>query len=213
MLLALDTSTDVISVALHDGALVRRQRTVQASRHHAELLNGEISELLRQCGVGIDQLTRIVVGTGPGGFTGLRVGITTGRTLALALGITCDGVLTLDAMARAALDAELVSGDFVVALDARRREVFWASYSNGRRVSVPAAINPQRLLADHQSDLVVVGNIAASYPIFESVIDAVPSAAAIATIASAHDGVFEVMPATPVYVRTPDATEPVARVK
>jgi tRNA threonylcarbamoyl adenosine modification protein YeaZ len=186
---------------------------VQASRSHAELLNGEISELLRQCGVGIDQLTRIVVGTGPGGFTGLRVGITTGRTLALALGITCDGVLTLDAMARAALDAELVAGDFVVALDARRREVFWAQYSKGKRVTAPAAITPQRLLDDHQSDLVVVGNIAASYPIFANVIDAVPSAAAIATIASAHDGVFEVMHPTPVYVRTPDATEPVARVK
>ena len=207
MLLALDTSTDVVSVAVHDGTSVVGQLANEVERRHAEHLNVLIDSLLVSANITSHQLTGIVVGTGPGGFTGLRVGLVTARTLALALNIPCHGVLTLDAMAFAALEQGQGAEDFLVALDARRREVFWARYVNGKRMAGPLADSPQGLRDQPWGTLPVVGNIARAYPdSFPYIIDAAPSATDVlgAFVAKA----CEITGPDPVYVRTPDATEP-----
>jgi tRNA threonylcarbamoyladenosine biosynthesis protein TsaB len=97
-----------------------------SSRRHAEELAPAIDALVTRHGVpGL-----VVVGTGPGPFTGLRVGLVTARTLARGWGIDVAGVPSLDAIARGALDDPSLAGRSVlVATDARRREVYLARYS------------------------------------------------------------------------------------
>ena len=87
-------------------------------------------------------MTAIAVGVGPGPFTGLRVGLVTARTLALALDIPVYGVCTLDVLAAEAVDAGL--DDFLVATDARRKEVYLASYDGGRRDGDRPVVQPGR---------------------------------------------------------------------
>ena len=89
-----------------------------------------IDEVMTESGITKPELTAIAVGRGPGPFTGLRVGLVTARTLALALGLEVHGVTSLDAVALQAVDAGIatVGTDFIVATDARRREVYWARY-------------------------------------------------------------------------------------
>lgn len=214
MLLALDTATDAVSIALHDDTDLVAERTLGAARRHVEVLIPEIETLLRAYGFTIEALTAVAVGVGPGAFTGLRVGLVTARTLAYARDLPCHGVLTLDALAAAALDAGSVGAHepFGIAIDARRREVFWARYEQSRRVSEPLASAPVELASGDLDDLTVVGDAVERYPgVFAREVAASPSAAAIARIALRHDDRFDVVAPTPVYVRRPDATEPGAR--
>jgi tRNA threonylcarbamoyladenosine biosynthesis protein TsaB len=148
LLLAFDTATPTVGAALHDGvrviAVSAPARPVGAwsasgspgarparddARRHGELLAPAIQQVLGQVGAVPTDLTDLAVGTGPGPFTGLRVGLVTARTLGQTLGIAVHGVCTLDALAlQAVLDGALPVTDFVVATDARRREVYWAGY-------------------------------------------------------------------------------------
>ncbi len=129
MLLALDTSA-AVSVAVCDGRDVLVERSVHDPRRHAELLMPMVEEALRSAGVQRGDLTMIAVGRGPGPFTGLRVGLVCARTLALALGVPVHGVTSLDALALQVHDCGAVrpGQSFVVASDARRREVYWRRY-------------------------------------------------------------------------------------
>src|SRR3954447_25564975 len=134
MLLALDSATNAVTAALHDGTTVLAEHTVEDRLRHGELLAPVIDEVMRSAGVRPVDLTRIAVGVGPGPFTGLRIGLVTAGTMAMALGIDVVGVCTLDVLA-AAVD---IGGPFLVATDARRKEVYWARYSaSGRRVDGP----------------------------------------------------------------------------
>jgi tRNA threonylcarbamoyl adenosine modification protein YeaZ len=127
LLLAFDTSTPAVTVALSDGA----HRTVVAANRHGELLAPLVAEV---AGGRLRDLTGIVVGLGPGPFTGLRVGIVTARTMAHALGIPAYGACSLDALAEPG---------GAVATDARRREVYWAAYrADGARAEGPAVARP-----------------------------------------------------------------------
>lgn len=214
MLLALDTATDTVSIALHDATDVVAQHTVDAARRHVEALIPEIDALLRSQGLVARDLSGMAVGVGPGAFTGLRVGLVTARTLAHALAITCTGVLTLDSVAAAALDSGSVGAHepFVVALDARRREVFWARYDQSRRLTEPIASRPAEIALTEVADLTVVGDITQNYPgVFAREVAATPSAVAIARIALRLDERFDPLEPAPVYVRRPDAIEPGAR--
>jgi tRNA threonylcarbamoyl adenosine modification protein YeaZ len=127
LLLAIDTSTTAITVALHDGTRVVAEETTLDARAHAEHLAPELQRVLDTLSARPADVTDVVVGIGPGPFTGLRVGIVTGRTFGLALGLPVRGLCSLDALAHAAwLGAH--RGDLLVATDARRKEVYAAHY-------------------------------------------------------------------------------------
>jgi len=139
--LALDTSS-AISVAVVDGDTLLANDSVFAPRGHAELLAPMIRGVLERAGAGDfgegggAGIDGIVVGTGPAPFTGLRVGLVTAKTLALAWGVPVWGVCSLDALGAAH------GGSVTVVADARRREVYWARYEDGERVDGPAVSLP-----------------------------------------------------------------------
>ena len=112
LILAFDTATDVATSALVSDGEVLGERTSRA----VTLLE-DVDALLRQAGAQTRELEGLAVGVGPGSFTGVRIGLSTARGLALALGLPVAGVSTLDALAAGAPGA-------VPVIDARRREVF-----------------------------------------------------------------------------------------
>jgi len=124
-LLALDTATEQVSVAIgRDGAVLGAVQ-LAGGRRHAEQLAPAIEYLLRETGVHQDQFAAIAVGRGPGLFTGLRVGVTTAKVMAQALRIPVVAIPTLDLVA---YPLRHTSRLIVAVLDARRKEVFHAGY-------------------------------------------------------------------------------------
>lgn len=204
MLLAFDTATPAVTVAVHDGDDVRAEHTVVDARRHGELLGPGISHVLADAGIAASDLTRLAVGVGPGPFTGLRVGLVTVRAMADALGIPVVGVCTLDVLA-----ADVVAeGPFVVATDARRREVYWARYDEaGRRVDGPHVDRPAdvdwRGAAFGAGALLYRDAFAAAHgPQY-------PSAATMCALVAG--GRVALLEPQPLYLRRPDAVEPGAR--
>lgn len=201
LLLAFDTATPAVSVALHDGTRCLAERTVVDPMRHGELLAPGIAAVLEEAGADRSDLTDVAVGVGPGPFTGLRVGLVTARTLSAVLGVPAHGVCTLDVLAAA---AEL-PGPFLVATDARRREVYWASYADGvTRVDGPHVAKP----ADLATDVVVVGRGAVLYPEHfpNRAAPEHPSAAVLAEVVSRR--VVSLLPVEPLYLRRPDTAAP-----
>jgi tRNA threonylcarbamoyladenosine biosynthesis protein TsaB len=202
VLLAFDTATPHVTVALHDGDSVVATFESSESMRHGEMLAPGIEAVLSEAGVSVAAVTGIAVGVGPGPFTGLRVGLVTARTLALARGLPVHGVCTLDVLAAAAMDAGLE--EFVVATDARRKEVYLASYAAGRRVHGPEVVKPE----DAATDATVVGRGGVLYP--EHFPHAVgpehPEAAVLCDVVLRQR--FEVLDPEPLYLRRPDAAEP-----
>src|SRR5271170_5799717 len=134
-----------MTVALHDGSRVLAGQTTVSSRRHGELLAAMIEQVLAAGGAARTDLEAIAVGTGPGPYTGLRAGLVTARVLSSALGIPAVGVCTLDVIARAAAPAA-AGREFIVASDARRKEVYWARYDPAaRRIRGPAVSRPAEL--------------------------------------------------------------------
>jgi tRNA threonylcarbamoyl adenosine modification protein YeaZ len=207
LLLAFDTATPAVTVALHDGRRTLASSTHVDARRHGELLMPAVDRLLGEAGAKPAALTGIVVGVGPGPYTGLRVGLVTAAALGDALGVPVHGVCTLDGLAYAAdLD-----GPFVAVTDARRKEVYWARYENPRtRVTDPAVDRPADL-ADRVAGLPAIGAGAALYP--EVFSDVRPpehqSAAALAALAAEKlERGEEFPPPLPMYLRRPDAQVP-----
>lgn len=202
MLLAFDTATPHVTVALHDGDAVLTSFESEESMRHGEMLAPGIAQVLREAGVTAQRLTGIAVGVGPGPFTGLRVGLVTARTLAHVCKIPVHGVCTLDILAAAGIDDGLE--EFVVATDARRKEVYFASYVAGRRVQGPEVLKP----VDASTELPALGGGAVLYP--ESFPNAAapehPSAAVLCDVVSRQR--FELLAPDPLYLRRPDAVEP-----
>ncbi|GAB2948552.1 MULTISPECIES: tRNA (adenosine(37)-N6)-threonylcarbamoyltransferase complex dimerization subunit type 1 TsaB [Streptomyces] len=207
LLLALDTATPAVTVALHDGTDVVAASSQVDARRHGELLLPAVDRVLAEAGTRLDAVTAIVVGTGPGPYTGLRVGLMTADTFGLALGVPVHGLCTLDALAYAA-DVE---GPFVVATDARRKEVYWARYADPRtRVTDPAVDRPAEI-AEAVAGLPAVGAGALLYP------DTFPdvrapehvTAAALASLAAERLAAgAELQAPRPLYLRRPDAQVP-----
>jgi tRNA threonylcarbamoyladenosine biosynthesis protein TsaB len=147
LLLALDTATPAVTVALHDGSAVLAEAGATDARRHAELLAPAMERVLAQAGATASDLTDVAVGTGPGPFTGLRVGLVTARITAYALGLRLHGVSTLDVLAAQALEDGTMGPEFLVATDARRREVYWAAYR--RDPGADGGPLPERLDGPH----------------------------------------------------------------
>jgi tRNA threonylcarbamoyl adenosine modification protein YeaZ len=207
LLLAFDTATPAVTVALHDGLAVVGAESAVDARRHGELLAVAIDKVLRNAGASQRDLTALAVGTGPGPYTGLRAGLVTAAVLASALAIPADGICTLDVIAAEAAPA--AGGDeFLVATDARRREVYWARYDgNGLRLGGPNVGRPAELPAG----LPVAGEGAALYSELASrpLAPRYPSAPQLAALAAARLAAGE-PPARPepLYLRRPDAREP-----
>ncbi|MDQ4085343.1 MAG: tRNA (adenosine(37)-N6)-threonylcarbamoyltransferase complex dimerization subunit type 1 TsaB [Actinomycetota bacterium] len=204
MLLAFDTATQAVTVAVHDGADVLAERTHVDAMRHGELLAPAIAEVLDRAGVARTDLTAVAVGVGPGPFTGLRVGLVTARTLGAVLDIPVHGVCTLDVLAAAAE----VDGPFVVATDARRKEVYWASYSDRlTRLAGPHVAKP----ADVEVTGPVVGRGAVLYP--DALVPAAPpeypSAAVLARLVTR--GQANLVAPEPLYLRRPDVAASYSR--
>lgn len=204
LLLAFDTATPAVTVALHDGSRVIAEESAVDARRHGELLAAAIDKVLRSAGAGHADLTELAVGIGPGPYTGLRAGVVTANVLASALQIPAGGICTLDVIASAAA----AERDFLVATDARRREVYWALYArNGMRLVGPRVSRPADLPAGHP----VAGEGAVLYPelAIEPLAPRYPSAAQLAVLALARKEAGEpLLPAEPLYLRRPDAREP-----
>ncbi|WP_067437335.1 tRNA (adenosine(37)-N6)-threonylcarbamoyltransferase complex dimerization subunit type 1 TsaB [Nocardioides jensenii] len=206
MLLALDTASPQVTVALLDdaGTVVAERRTDHLMKH-AEQLAPLIAGVLTDAGVQQFDVTAVAVGVGPGPFTGLRVGLATARTFAMVLEIPVYGVCSLDALALEAVDSGAVEGPFVVATDARRKEVYWAAYDDrGRRVSEPAVDRP----ADVASDGPVVGEGAQLFPDhFPHAVEPLRPSAGWLGRAVVEERA-ELLDPDPLYLRRPDAVAP-----
>ncbi|MBO1335065.1 tRNA (adenosine(37)-N6)-threonylcarbamoyltransferase complex dimerization subunit type 1 TsaB [Streptomyces sp. VRA16 Mangrove soil] len=207
LLLALDTATPAVTVALHDGSSVLAESSQVDARRHGELLLPAVDRVLADAGVKLDAVTGIVVGVGPGPYTGLRVGLMTADTFGLALDVPVHGVCTLDGLA---YEAD-VDGPFVVATDARRKEVYWARYDDPRTRTTEAAVDRPADLADAVAGLPVVGAGGRLYP--EAFPDARGpehvSAAALAALAAEKLAAGEeLLEPRPLYLRRPDAQVP-----
>ncbi|WP_055493203.1 tRNA (adenosine(37)-N6)-threonylcarbamoyltransferase complex dimerization subunit type 1 TsaB [Streptomyces sp. TP-A0356] len=207
LLLALDTATPAVTVALHDGTSVVASSSQVDARRHGELLLPAVDRVLAEADTRLDAVTGIVVGVGPGPYTGLRVGLMTADTFGLALGVPVHGLCTLDALAY----ASDLTVPFVVATDARRKEVYWARYDNARtRVTEPAVDRPADI-AEQVAGLPAVGAGALLYPgTFEQAREPEHvSAAALASLAVERLAAGEELAAPrPLYLRRPDAQVP-----
>lgn len=225
---------------LRDGADLAERYEARTSVH-AEVLVPLVREVLGALGATTADVSGVVVGTGPAPFTGLRVGLVTARTLADALGVPLLGVCSLDVLAvqvLAALGPGSGPVEFLVAADARRREVYWARYRSvgassasgvgpGRleRVAGPGVGSPVtlRIGSAERGDLAVYGPGTRRYPDDlgspggpvgtpgASGVDTWGPAAvsAAAMLRAVRDGVVETTGTEPLYLRRPDVAEPV----
>jgi len=145
LVLGIDTATDVRVGLAADGQVVA-SAAIADTRAHAEQLMILVQQVLAEAGRTVSELTEVVVGIGPGPFTGLRVGVAAGHTLGAALGLPVRGVCSLDVVAAEWVRRGDAPAEFLIASDARRKEVYWARYDqtgrrlDGPQVSAPAAL-------------------------------------------------------------------------
>jgi tRNA threonylcarbamoyl adenosine modification protein YeaZ len=203
VVLALDTSTSV-AVGVARGAEVLGRARLDDRMAHVEQLVPLLHHCLADAGLTLADVDAVVVGLGPGPFTGLRVGIVSAQVLAAVRDVPLHGVCSLDAVAAAYAD-ERDGSDFVVATDARRREVYWARYAaDGRRQSGPDVSAP-----DLVPRLPTVGPAADLYPERLAVAPGPrrldPGVLAVRGLTLPDAGT------EPLYLRRPDAAEPTRR--
>lgn len=247
LLLALDTSGAAVTVALArvvdeapaaGEAQLLAERGVELAGQHAERLAPMVAEVLDATGYRIADVGTVAVGVGPGPFTGLRVGLVTARVLGQVLDVPVLGVCSLDALALQLIEAGgLEPGTrFVVATDARRREVYWAEYRAEcraedrtgsevvvggvlpQRLSRPAVDRPAELaarLGDEGGPVPVFGRGARLYPELLGVPpEGLPldvAGGAVARCAAVMRARGELLEPTPMYLRRPDAVAPGVR--
>ena len=211
LILAFDTSTPAVTVALcGDDGVLAQSMDVDA-RRHGELLAPAIARVLAAADAVPRDITAIAVGAGPGPYTGLRVGLVTAATLADALGVPAYPVCSLDILAAGHV------GPVLVATDARRREVYWAAYdAEGVRLAGPSVDRPPvvREWLEAHAGYSVLGDGALLYAdeFPDNTIPEhprYPAATALAHIVL-PDAVAgaDPDPLTPIYLRRPDATPP-----
>jgi tRNA threonylcarbamoyl adenosine modification protein YeaZ len=198
-ILAIDTATPAVTAGVirrdGDGIDVLAERVTVDARAHAEQLTPNVVAALANAGITVDDLDAVVVGCGPGPFTGLRVGMATAAAYGHALGIPVRGVCSLDAIG---VDT---AGDVLVVTDARRREVYWARYRDGLRVDGPAV--------NAAADVPVGAEAVAGSPDHTALFDLPRQPAvyptAIGLVRAVADWTGEPAPLIPLYLRRPDA--------
>ncbi len=215
LILAIDTSA-VASAALVSGEApesVVASFSTEDTRTHAEVLAPGIEKLLAGAGLTGPDIDAIVTGVGPGPFTGLRSGIVTARTLAFVWDKPLYGVMSLDAIALEVAESTDAAPEFIVATDARRKEVYWARYS------LAAGQLPQLQDGPHvgfASDLPALPVYGAGAGLYADVVNAVddfstrqPEALSLGQFALARLAAGEqLLDSTPLYLRESDAQVP-----
>jgi len=202
LVLALDTATPTLVAGLarwtSDGRIeVLAERAVPSGTRHAELLTPAVQGALADAGATLADVEVVVTGLGPGPFTGLRVGVVTAAAIADARGLPVVGVCSLDAVG---------AGARTVVTDARRKEVYWATYAaDGTRTQGPAVVRPEELRAPgpFTGDPAFAGRLAAD------VVPADVTTEGLLRAASpqlADPGARA--PLVPLYLRRPDAVPP-----
>jgi tRNA threonylcarbamoyl adenosine modification protein YeaZ len=187
MILAIDTATPAVTAGIVklEGIEVLAERVTLDARAHAEQLTPNVLAALADAGLTVGDLGAVVVGCGPGPFTGLRVGMATAAAYGHALGIPVHGVCSLDAIG---VESAGTVSEVLVVTDARRREVYWARYRDGVRVDGPAVNSP----ADVPGAAEALARPAV-YPTASGLVRAVADFSA------------EPAPLIPLYLRRPDA--------
>jgi len=170
--LAIDTSTSKTIVGIVEDGVVLFEKAHEGATDHGRALSELVAEALKVA----KPPHQVVVGMGPGPFTGLRVGIAFAQTFALSRQIPMIGICSLDAIA---IDRD----EYTVAIDARRKEIYWASYKDGHRVAGPAVNKPAEvpnfiidLYPDMRKLVVLAQNQNITEPMYLRRPDAVPTA-------------------------------------
>jgi tRNA threonylcarbamoyl adenosine modification protein YeaZ len=214
LVLGLDTSSPAVSAALvrlsPDGTTVLAEQVALDARRHGELLAVGVRAVLDT--VPASALDALVAGTGPGPFTGLRVGLMTAAAMADALALPAYGVCSLDAV------APDLAQEAVVVTDARRKEVYWARYdAGGERVDGPHVERPadlaERLRAEGRPPVLVGAGAQVHRAAFTGLVvdDAPRHPSPAALVRRAARRLLDRAPSdplTPLYLRRPDAVEP-----
>jgi len=204
LVLALDTATPTLVAGLARwspaaGAEVLAERAVPSGNRHAELLTPAIQGVLADARATMRDLDAVVTGLGPGPFTGLRVGVVTAVALADARQLPVIGVCSLDAIG---------SGARTVVTDARRKEIYWATYADdGARTDGPGVVRPEELGRSGP----YVGDPGFGARLGAEVTPADVTTAGLLRAASSRlADPSSSGPLVPLYLRRPDATPPTA---
>jgi tRNA threonylcarbamoyl adenosine modification protein YeaZ len=170
--LAIDTSTSKTIVGIIEDGAVLFEEAHEGATDHGRALSELVAKALKVS----EPPHQVVVGMGPGPFTGLRVGIAFAQTFALARDIPMIGVCSLDAI-------KVDSTEYTVAIDARRKEIYWASYKDGVRVDGPTVSKPaevENFIIDLYPDMCKLVELSKSQNVTEPMYlrrpDAVPTA-------------------------------------
>jgi tRNA threonylcarbamoyl adenosine modification protein YeaZ len=214
LVLALDTATPAVTAGVVEltgaGVALRSARVERDARKHAELLMPSVQGACADAGVTLRDLDAVVVGAGPGPFTGLRVGMVTAAALGDGLGLPVHGVCSLDAIAVDAA-AEPLAGPLLVVTDARRHEVYWAAYdATGRRTEGPHVSSPA-VAAERGAELAAVasaGDLAGAVGLTVLPQQSPSPAGLVAVAAEVLRSGAEPGPLEPLYLRRPDAAPP-----
>ncbi|MBL4893164.1 MAG: tRNA (adenosine(37)-N6)-threonylcarbamoyltransferase complex dimerization subunit type 1 TsaB [Rhizobiaceae bacterium] len=204
--LALDTASHLCAAALYDdvGGTILGEVSEDIGRGHAELLMDVIGECFKQASLEYSDLGKVICTIGPGSFTGVRVGLSTARGIALGLSIPVIGVSTLVALAHEADAAGSLTGSLATILDARREEAY-VHWNDTAQVMRYDALDT--FFGDHEFELCGSGareflnHTTKPHKILHEL-----AAAPIATIARLGARMIEnAAPPEPLYLRAPDA--------
>jgi len=222
-ILAMDTATAGCSVALWRGDDIGARRSQAMARGQSEALLPMIQDVLAEAGLTAMDLDLIAVTRGPGAFTGLRIGLSAARAMALAAGVPCLGVDTTDVIARG-VDGSLIPGELLVVLDTKRSDFYAQKFScRHEALAPPVAVSPGGLAelvgpGSVDAPLMVVGDAtdAALHILSDAKIAAqaapapgLPDAVHLAAIAALRWQPGQVLsPPMPLYLRPADAKIP-----
>ena len=178
--LAIDTSTARTQFALLNGDQLIWQEVDDGATTHGDVLAKFGARAAKE------KIDQVIVGMGPGPFTGLRTGIIFAKAFAFARGLPVHGVCSLDAIAYG-----IHASEFIVATDARRKELYWAHYKNGQRLGLPNVSSPNYI-----PELPIFGEGALKYKLTTDIDFLYPELASFPNLS---------LIAEPMYLRHPDA--------
>jgi len=221
-LLAIDTATELVSVAIHDGDRIVASAEAIGERRHTELLAPMIDGVCRQAGIGLRDIAELAVDVGPGMFTGMRVGVATAKALAEVLDVLIHPVASTEIVAVGRpSDTPVVAA----VLDARRGQVFWSLHAGGGCVLDPRVGSIEECAADvvdRGQPVTLIGTGALRYEAeirellrlsgvvatFADAASARPTAAVLAGMVRGPGTPRTALPTdevSPLYLRAPDA--------